>query len=613
MNRLFPSLLLGLCLSALARLGAEDAPPAAGPVVELPKYVVTDNRELPPPESWRYSTIPNFEILSNASDKATQRLINDFERFRLGLSYVWPVPTRNAYPTALIICGRGAKFDAFIPKEKDASPDLARASLFLKQGEKSAIVIDYQAKVLNVMPGDVDDPSSGTDSSQINVEHDKQLNREYLRYLLAQSEPRLPAWFEEGLTQIIMRMTVEPDLIEFGRLEDPNLVSAQAGLVAQVNALTAADDPDNPTLGGAPADDRDFNAALQRRPLMKLPAFFAVKHEDPLAVNPLGNNIWSKQAYAFVHMCLFGRGGRYKKAFSQFLLRSTREPVTEQMFKECFRFPKGNGFREMSFNDMLLELRGYIDVSDYQVQGFKPKKGEPGLTMPPLITLRDATQSEVGRIKGETLLLAGNKEKARTELIAPYIRGERDPNLLAALGLYDHSMNEDARARKLLEAAATGKTTRPDAYLELARFHLADAVAKPAGADGNLSEAQAKDVVDLLLAARHQSPQLPLVYETMAETWLRRGTKAKKEELGTLVDGIRLFPGRMKLAYQIAVLANQSDANDLAHVMVDHGLRYAPDAMTKSRFEQLNAALPPTPKPAADASAANAPAVPKSN
>src|SRR5262245_33228282 len=98
--------------------------------IELPKFVVTDNRELPPPESWRYATIPGFELLTNASDKATQRLLRDFDMFRQALSYVWPVQTRVTQRTSLIICGRGGKFDAFVPKE-GYDVEKAKASLFL--------------------------------------------------------------------------------------------------------------------------------------------------------------------------------------------------------------------------------------------------------------------------------------------------------------------------------------------------------------------------------------------------------------------------------------------------------------------------------------------------
>ena len=66
----------------------------------------------------------------------------------------------------------------------------------------------------------------------ISVDHDKQLYREYVRYLLSRSEPRLPAWVEEGLSQIIMRMEFDKRWIVFAKLEDPNTVSAQAAMVS---------------------------------------------------------------------------------------------------------------------------------------------------------------------------------------------------------------------------------------------------------------------------------------------------------------------------------------------------------------------------------------------
>ena len=42
-------------------LNAQETPSPTDPVIELPKFVVTDSRELPQPESWRYATIPGFE------------------------------------------------------------------------------------------------------------------------------------------------------------------------------------------------------------------------------------------------------------------------------------------------------------------------------------------------------------------------------------------------------------------------------------------------------------------------------------------------------------------------------------------------------------------------
>lgn len=567
--------------------GAEEQ--SGGPIIELPKFVVTDTRELPPPEPWRYGTIAGFEVLTNASDRATQRLLRDFDMFRQALGHVWPIQTRVTSSTALIICGRRGKFDAFVPKMREDA-ETALASLMLRKSDFTAIVIDLQATTLNVLNLDMIADLPGTDSGIIAVEHDKQLYREYVRYLLSQNEPRPPAWFEEGLSQIIMKMKFDRRWIEFARLEDPNTVSTQAAMTAELNALATAEDPDAATLPGAPAEDRDFNAALARRALVPLDRFFAIKHNSPEAVSTLGNNRWAKQAYAFVHMCLYGYKGKYQKQFATFLQRQAREPVTEPMFKECFN---------MTYKQMSMELRSYIDFTVYEHREYRAKQDV--IIPPPPLALRDATESEVGRIKGEALMAAGHKDAARRELIAPYIRGERDPQLLAALGLHERAEGENDRARKLLESAVAAKVSRSSAYVELAKMRYADAIAKPAGPDKTLSPAQAASVLELLKAARMQPPPTPGVYELMADTWVRTAARPTREDATMVAQGVQLFPTRLKLAYQAAGLCADAGMIEAAHSLADHGLRLAPDLDSRARFEKLKAALPPDPSPPAPA------------
>ncbi len=581
-------------------LAAQETPAAGEPVVELPKFVVTDSRELPPPESWRYATIPGFEILTNASDRATQRLLRDFGMFRQALTHVWPIPQRISQSTALIICGRGNKFNGFIPAGRNV-PDAGFASLFLKQGNRTAIVIDLAATTLNVLNVDgLNDAATGTDSGQISVEHDKQLYREYVRYLLSQNEPRFPAWLEEGLSQIIMKMQFDRRWIEFAKLEDPNTVSTQAAMVAELNALSTADDPDSPLLPGAPAEDRDFNAALRRRALIKFDRFFAVKHDSPEATNVLGNNVWAKQAYAFVHMCLYGYKGKYLKQFTTFMQRSAREPVTEAMFKECFN---------MSYNSMLTEIRSYCEFTVYEAKYYKSK--EDVIIPPPPLDLRDATQAEIGRIKGEAMVLAGRMKEARVELIAAYTRGERDPNLLASLGLYEREHGEADRARKFLEAAFVGKSKRIDANVELARFRLADATAKPEAPNGRFSAAQVAAILEPLKLARGQPPPSYALYETAAETWMKSAAVPTREDARMVIEGAQLFPMRLKLIFLGAVIASEAKELVPAHALVDHGIRFAPDGPAKKRFEDLKAALPPAPPSEPEPAPAPTPAATK--
>lgn len=562
-------------------------PAVSDPIVELPKVIVTDSRELPPPEAWRYATIPGFEILSNASDKSTQRLIADFQLFRVALGYIWQVPEKMNTPLLLILCGKGGQFDGFVPPKTEGSPETGRASVYLRGKARSAIVIDMEATIISILSDEVDDPASGVDSTRFSVEHNKQLYREYVHYLLSRSEPRLPAWYEEGFSQVIMAMKFQPDLIEFGKIEDARTAPAGAAAIASANAAATAEDGDQANLlSGAPVEDRDFNVVLAQRAIVPMQKFFEIHHDSPEALNPLGNNTWAKQAYAFVHMCMFGEQGKWKKPFGQFLLRSTREPVTEAMFKECFK---------MSYKEMGLQLRGYLQYTDYQAQEFRAKKGSAGLPVPLPITLRDATQSEVGRIKGQAKLLAGNVDGARKELSAPYIRGERDPQLLAALGLIEHATGKDDRAKKFLTVAVAGKATDPDAYVELAKLQYAEALAAPAGANKRLSTAQVTSIANLLVTARTLPPPNPATYEFLAEVLAAGEGKPTQEQVVRLIEGVRMYPSKLRLIYATAVLCNEAGMVEAAHSLVDHGLKFSPDATTKANFAKLKERLPPDP------------------
>jgi len=67
-----------------------------------------------------------------------------------------------------------------------------------------------------------------------------------------------------------------------------------------------------------------------------------------------------------------------------------------------------------------------------------------------------------------------------------------------------------------------------------------------------------------------------------------------------LIEGVRLFQGRLRLLYQTAVFCVDNGMNDAATSLVDYALKVAPDEKTKATFEKLKATLPPLP-PAAPA------------
>jgi hypothetical protein len=563
------------------RLSAE--PMATEPLLELPKFIVTDERPLPPPEAWRYARIPGLEILSGVSDRETQKLLRDFQLFDEAIGVVWPaLKAHHPVPMSLILCGAGGKFSAFVPAGAGPS-EAGRASLLLQSPEQVAIVLNFGVKTIELAPSEADVPApsetAATDTTDplinIQVDYYRQLYREYVRYLLGLNQPRLPAWLEEGLAQLLMGMKVDPKFIEFARLEDPNLGSAGSKL--------ADSDPDGALPAGRTAQqEQDFNSALHHKGLIPLAAFFAVGHDSLEAGNSL-TGTWSKQAQALVHMWLYGEGKKYNRGFAQFVARSVREPVTEAMFKECFK---------MGYADMLTALRIYISDTAYQHQQFEAKKGG-GLPEPAPLALRDATQAEVGRIKGEAQVLAGHPEQARDEMLAPYARGVTDGPLFASLGILEKSRGETARARKFLEAAAQLQVVRPRVYLELAGLRYAQVTAA-AGA-GLLSAEQTRAVTQPLLVARQQPPPLPEVYELMAEVWMHSAATPAKSDLGAINQGVLLFQRRPLLLLHAAELNGKYGDPAEALTMANYGLKLSQTPEARQAFEEVKAALPPVP------------------
>ena len=589
-HRIFPTF-FSICAVSVMSLGLWAQSPVPGPAsaaetpdpaIELPTFTVQDSPILPEPEAWRYARIEGFEVLSNSSNRSTQRLVEDFQRFHQALVLAWPAAdVASAVPTSLILAGRGNKFDPFVPRI-DLSPDSGSISLNLRDGEMSAIVIDLQTTTLNLVtpegldawaaqaaaPEPADEDAGATlfgGMPDFVVDHYRQLYREYIRFVLAQSQPRLPAWMEEGLSQIFMRMEFSPTRIVIGKVEDPNEVSIDGSI-----------------------EDRDFNRALHRRALMPLQEMFSVTRDSSTARKPLGS-LWAKQSYAFVHLCLYGNQGKYQKGLLTFLSRLGGHPPTEELFKECFG---------MTYKQMLLQIRSHADFTVYKAVVFQAKKGTK-LEAPPKPVFRDATEAEVGRIKGEALRMAGNKAAARVALIAPYIRGSRDPQLLASLGMYEYAEGETVRARKFLEAAAKEKVNRPRAYLQLAQLRFDEALKNPLGARQQLSATQVGDILGPLFVARGQPPTLPEVYEMIATVWAKSDTPPTAGNLAVVDEGVQRFLKRPDWIYQAALLKQQYGFLEDAAVLAEIGLRVTPDSAKRQRFQTLKAALPPVSFPAA--------------
>lgn len=561
-------------------------------IVHLPQYAVTDVRVLPPPESWRYAQLPGFEILSNVSNRSTLRFLRDFQQLQTAMSVVWPAlyNTKPGVPTLLVLCSAGSSFRQFVPPNPDPDMFLTPTSLFVEDKERGAIVIDFMMQ----------DVLGADGSTYLISDPYEQFYRQYTRFLLrrANNNKPFPGWLEEGLARIFTTLDISKKYIEFARVEhgfgggsavaSPGFPPfgntagfANTGMFGDPSwRVSSGSDPF--PMGGSRYNFGYPNSRYSRPSssfgyIMPLGDMFS----DDTQKRSGGN--WSAQCYAFVHMCLYGRGKKYQQGFLKFATRALAGPVNEDDFKECF----GRTYRQMA-----IELRGYVDFTDHQYVLFKAPRGTPGLPDPTPLELREATQAEIGRIKGETLRLAGHPEESREALIVPYLRRDRDPGLLASLGLLESIEGRPERARRFLEVAAKMGAVRPRAYVELAHLRLDEALAASGASGGGLSAGQVARILEPLYTARARPPPMEEVYSMIGYTWMQSAVPPGPGHLEILLEGAVRFPRNTRIVMQAAELyARHGDPNTAA-ALVKLGIRLARDPGDKSHFEAIRATLP---------------------
>lgn len=571
---------------------AQDAPKE--PVVQMEGIVVTAKTELPPPENWLTTNIPGFTVYSSASERASKKLLRDFEEFRYALENVWPIKATIRRPGTLIFCGRGG-FEDFIPRSDrgDRAGDSGRASNTLMGRDHVYLVVDMGTSAITLNNLDFDMDTSFGGSNLFEVDYFSLLYREYVHYLLSQTDAPPPPWYEEGVLQIIQKMEVYPKYIRIGEIRSVRRTGkAKQGMGIPVPEGDGEDfmesEDDNEIPGMETISDTDFNVALERRALLGFNNFFGVKADSRLARNPIGNNVWAKQCYAFVHMCLYGWPNKYKKSLETLVARCAKEPMTEQLFQECFG---------KSYKKFLIELRGYIGYTTYQYNDFVVN-GKERIEMP----MREFTPAREGvaaAMKADALILANNAAAAVPTLRGAYGRGERDPDFLASYGLAAAANNQGELARRMLSQSIAAKTTRAAAYPAYAALLLDEAKAFPAAQDRvHITAGQLAPILDVLFAARKLRPAFPQTYETMAAAWLASATPPTPSNFTAITEGLVLFPNNVELVYSAARLALKMGDRRASAALIGHGLKLSPDDAGRARFNNLKPEfekLPPPP------------------
>lgn len=560
------------------------------PVYELPKYTVSAQRILPPPESWRYAITGQFEILSNASDSETQRLYRAIGEYIDVLNNIAPgMKPRTSVPIKLIICGRFGSFGQIT--------GVGGVPVVVGQnGEQISFAINVSndfAIPLNSGSYDADDPTAYVQN---------RVFRNYIDLRLNSLSPRLPPWFEHAMRSLFTSMKFNGNNVTFAEIRDgvwealspggsfvgPQTAGGSGGvklyedslealgaggadvMMADTGAFENADAAIGMDIDMHGVPDTNFPGSpgnviqvSPRVPIMRMADFFEYNSAEPGEKNLSKFNpaSWARQCVMFTHYWLFRRTStqKDKAAFVKFLTRASQSGASEALFKECFGF----GYRTME-----MELSNYQTHIDYNFTVFKFKED----TRPPKLEFRDATPAEIGRMKGETMVAFGKADEGYHEMLAPYIRKQGDPDLHATLGLFEYAHGGLKKARSFLEIAVKTRTSRPDAYRTLSQLRR-DEILEGKPDDYRFTSAQLNAVIEPLLAARTLRPSNVQTYTLLAEAWCKSDTPATKEQAALVLEGVNRYPSNPGLTVLAANVMFSGNHTVPARVLVQRALR----------------------------------------
>lgn len=576
----FPALVFLVAATAALSHPIQGAPAEGGKVVELPALMVSDSQN---PLEWRYAAAPGLEVLSLCPDATTREFITQFSELRQSLQLILPLELQvdESVPMVHLLgeTNMGDRLKQDVQVEMFHGQDTAKAAdvdpNFMGRGSAQPRV--HVLPNLRLMDTDAYTIFALLDDDQ--VRHGQlTFTDDYVGFLLQKRTPPLPTWFILGTLR-------EFDSLTFGTksVEIAPFVWISDDASAAVRKTPAA-----------------LAAALL--PMEELLVSAHAPAGPPEAVEAY-RKTWMAQAGLFTRWALDGRSPSERKAYFQFVDQASRGPVTESMVEDTF------GLTYAALRDRLTH---YLPTA-------LDKTARLRLTNAPAIPelkLRPATAAESARIKGDwermetgfvkktyPALSGKYLAQARRTLHRAYDMGERDPQLLAAMGLTECDAGDDAAALPFLDAAVQAQVVRPRAYYELARILYARERAKPAGPKDKLSSAQTTAVVEPLLAAQRQEPRLPEADELFAELWFHSEATPLPSDLAQLNEDTRFFPKNYVLSYETALLDAQAGDWPSAHELVDRALRTSASPVVREQFVKLQAILPPEPSAPAPAPA----------
>lgn len=530
---------LGFALHAAslsAAAPAAESRSATGAPVELPPMLVEETIATVP---WLYVNAGGTEFLSRCSAATTRQFIE-------------------------AILARQQLVRVLVPEEFLAQTDVPAVCILYAQDLQQTVSVDIQRELQAAQPDDNATGRGGAPrADRVNIAPNMRLMDRDMHATIA--------YIDESLFET-STLSLAPGHVRY--LVQRRLPELPAWLVDGIERTWRGIDPVAEPITFRPLvwNDQRESAALARdatRPRAVLPAselFAADAARAAERPHPRRSATRASTQALFLRWATLS-GPATRRAFWEFAARAAEAPVTEEMFEASFGF---------GFSELRDRLSDYLPEAVRETTRIRPGR------LPPLprVELERATRNQIARVRGEWERLAiGYVQRWLPQVREPYIAqarrtlrrafdaGDRDPRLLATLGLCEIDAGNEAGAREFLEPAVALGAIRPRAHYELARLRFTE-LQRGTPETKSFSFTELAPIFEPLRRAMTQTPPLPEIFTLLANAWARCETAPNPEEFAELEMGARLFPRRATVAYPIALaLARHGKQPEAAAVL----------------------------------------------
>jgi hypothetical protein len=562
------SLLIGFMVARLVMVSAQ----AADPVIMLPPLMVEERDNA---LQWRYVAIPGLEVLSVCSDSTTEAYIARQTRLAEMLRVLLPdrFQVHLTVPEAHVLfneeTGRARSPEIIAEMVHKAGATVTSDGVVRGEGGLPSMgrmgrYDGLQRPQIQFLPNmrlaDLDVVRVfAIMSDAAGNRADFTYSSDRVAFQLARRTPALPDWFMVGMMGLYQRARIGEYDIDFKPLV----------WLSDEESTALARDPKRP------------------RTLVPLQELFTYRPVASGGTPREGDRIWRAQAELFVRWAIVDATRRAQ--LWQWLDHLDKGAPTEDAFQACFN---------TGFADARDRLSDYLPTAVKRAAQLPAPKKEPT----PNVKLRPATDGEIARIRGDwerleislvrqryPALTQKYFEQARRTLHRAYDRGDRDPRLIAEMGLAELDGGSAAEARELLEAAVRVGVVRPRVFLELARLRYTEIEA--GNAERPFTSEEAGRVLVLLRLAHIDAPPLPDVYVLANKVWLRTRQPLDADDLKLVSEGAHYFPGVPAIVLSAIQLHVASGATAPAIAFAARGEERIRDPAVKERLVQVRSEL----------------------